>query len=130
MAQSCEQPNAERAYGMETLPRSPAARKLPRHEQRKNSTPGPKPRSQGAAPKDYTCRDEVELIADYLAERLASTTLAAFEEHLGQCPDCAAFLNTYKKTIEAARSFLKTDAPELLPGSLKLRRKDFDRSRG
>ena len=114
---------------MRTLPRRRAAAKLPRPGQRKISTPAGKSKSHAATPKDYTCRDEVELIADYLADRLASEALAAFEEHLGQCPDCAAFLNTYKKTIEAARSFLKMDAPAISRGSLQLRREDFDRSR-
>jgi hypothetical protein len=34
-----------------------------------------------------------------------------FEEHLRVCPDCVAFLNTYKKTLELAKSFLAADAP-------------------
>ena len=58
----------------------------------------------------HTCKEEVGLIADYVAMRLDPTVLAAFEEHLGQCPDCTAFLNTYKKTIEATKSFLKSQA--------------------
>jgi hypothetical protein len=49
----------------------------------------------------------VGLIADYLAGRLDPMVLAAFEKHLGQCPDCSAFLNTYKKTIEVTKSFLR-----------------------
>ena len=50
------------------------------------------------------------LIADYLAGRLNPPVLAAFEKHLSQCPDCTAFLNTYKKTIETTKSFLKIQA--------------------
>jgi hypothetical protein len=34
-----------------------------------------------------------------------------FEEHLRACPDCVSFLNTYKKTLELAKSFLAADAP-------------------
>lgn len=55
----------------------------------------------------HTCKEEVGLIADYVAARLDPKVLAVFEEHLGQCPDCTAFLNTYKKTIEATKSYLK-----------------------
>jgi anti-sigma factor RsiW len=62
----------------------------------------------------------VGLIADYLAGRLNPTVLAAFEKHLGQCPDCTAFLNTYKKTIEATKSFLKSQSLNIRPKPLKL----------
>jgi hypothetical protein len=33
--------------------------------------------------------------------------LAAFERHLGQCPDCKGFLNTYQKTIAVTKLLLK-----------------------
>jgi Putative zinc-finger len=62
---------------------------------------------------DPTCKDEVGLIADYLADRLDPAVLKPFEKHLGQCPDCAAFLKTYKKTIEATKSFLKIQSIKL-----------------
>jgi anti-sigma factor RsiW len=57
---------------------------------------------------------------DYLAGRLDPTVLSAFEKHLGECPDCAAFLNTYKKTIEATKSFLKIHSVKIWPTSLRL----------
>jgi len=66
-----------------------------------------KPPLQNPATADPTCKDEVTLIADYLAGSLAPAVLVAFEEHLGLCRDCAAFLSTYKKTIELTQSFLK-----------------------
>jgi anti-sigma factor RsiW len=61
----------------------------------------------------------VGLITDYLADRLSPKILAAFEKHLGQCPDCTAFLNTYKKTIEATKSFLKIQTLKLSPKPLR-----------
>ncbi len=68
------------------------------------------------------------LIADYLVGRLEPTVIAAFEEHLNQCRDCAAFLNTYKKTIEAAKSFLKIESRKISPmPRLRLPRKRRDR---
>jgi anti-sigma factor RsiW len=54
-----------------------------------------------------TCEDETALIADYLSSSLSLQVTAAFEKHLQVCPDCVAFLTTYKKTIEATRAFLK-----------------------
>jgi hypothetical protein len=72
-----------------------------------------KPRSQDAVTADPTCKDEVALIADYLAGSLAPTVLVAFEEHLGLCRDCAGFLNTYKKTIEVTKSVLTIQSREI-----------------
>jgi anti-sigma factor RsiW len=55
-----------------------------------------------------SCKEEVILIGDYLSSSLSTGLAAAFETHMQACPDCAAFLQTYKKTIEATRTFLKT----------------------
>ena len=54
-----------------------------------------------------TCKQEVALIADYVCGQLSSVDNAAFEAHLRVCPDCTAFLRTYKKTIDLTRSFLR-----------------------
>jgi anti-sigma factor RsiW len=53
---------------------------------------------------DHTCKDEVALIADYLRAMLKPHVLAVFEQHLAQCPDCAAFLKTYKTIVELTAS--------------------------
>lgn len=79
-----------------------------------------KPNSKNAARQNRTCKDEVALIADYLAGSLDPTVLAMFEEHLDQCLDCAAFLNTYKKTIETTKSFLKLQSLKVSPKPLRL----------
>jgi anti-sigma factor RsiW len=53
-----------------------------------------------------TCRDATDLILDYLSGELSPELNSDFEKHLQACPDCAAFLNTYKKTLELTKSFL------------------------
>jgi hypothetical protein len=88
--------------------------------QMKESSLNNKPKFQRVSRPDNTCKEEVGLIADYLAGRLDPTVLSAFEKHLGQCPDCTAFLNTYKKTIEATKSFLKIQSFKILPKPLRL----------
>lgn len=65
-----------------------------------------------------TCATEVALIGDYLASRLSPRVLNAFEKHLEDCPDCAAFLQTYKKTIEVTRSFLRLQSAKHRPPHL------------
>ena len=54
-----------------------------------------------------TCRDEVRLIGEYLNDNLSNSERAAFEAHVKLCRDCSAFLATYKRTLELARSFLR-----------------------
>lgn len=57
------------------------------------------------------CGEIADLILDYLTEELDAETASAFEEHLGLCPDCVAFLETYKKTVQATRSLRYEDIP-------------------
>jgi hypothetical protein len=84
-----------------------------------------KPTSQNAATGEPTCKDEVALIADYLTGSLAPIVLVAFEEHLGLCRDCAAFLSTYRKTIEVTKSFLKMKSREIGLKPLRLTPRRF-----
>jgi anti-sigma factor RsiW len=72
--------------------------------------------------RPLTCEKETALIADYLASDLSSGKLAAFEKHLEECPDCKAFLQTYKKTIEITRSFLELESVKARPSKPALRR--------
>src|SRR5918992_2831488 len=80
-----------------------------------------KKRSRKLRGQMNTCEDETALIGDYLASNLSPQLAAAFEKHLQVCPDCAAFLQTYKKTIEATRAFLKAQPVSGRPTKLILR---------
>jgi hypothetical protein len=53
-----------------------------------------------------TCKQETGFIARYIAGELRKPMIRAFEQHLGLCPDCVAFLKTYKATVELTREFL------------------------
>lgn len=76
-----------------------------------------------------TCKNETSLIADYLSSNLPPPLLNAFEKHLKLCPDCAAFLETYKKTIDITRQFLKTQSQRHKPRRLKISSLLADRTR-
>jgi hypothetical protein len=67
-----------------------------------------------------TCESAVSLIGDYLSGSLAPGIRFAFEHHLGECRDCEAFLNTYKKTIELTQRFLKAQGRGKRSGKLRL----------
>jgi anti-sigma factor RsiW len=62
-----------------------------------------------------TCKNETDLIGGYITSNLPRGVAAAFEAHMDQCSDCAAFLKTYKKTIEATRAFLSRQTADHRP---------------
>jgi anti-sigma factor RsiW len=57
--------------------------------------------------RDITCKKATDLIIDYLDGELDPDINSAFEEHLSDCPDCVAFLNTYKKTVQIFKSLYR-----------------------
>ena len=62
---------------------------------------------------DYSCTAAISLIGNYLAGSIAPSVRLDFERHLEFCSDCTAFLQTYKKTIEVTRAFLRGQIPNL-----------------
>jgi anti-sigma factor RsiW len=41
---------------------------------------------------------------DYLDGALPGTQRAIFAAHLGECPDCVAYLESYKQTVKLGKS--------------------------
>jgi hypothetical protein len=58
-----------------------------------------------------TCKQVSDLVFGYLNDQLSPRIKRDFERHLDLCPDCVAFLKTYKKTIQASR----TVNPAIIP---------------
>ncbi len=46
-----------------------------------------------------TCRELNDFLAEYLEGALAGSQQAAFESHLGLCPDCVRYLDDYREVI-------------------------------
>ena len=65
-----------------------------------------------------TCKDAIDIIADFLDQVLASDAAAALEAHLRECAPCRAYLNTYRKTRGLAREVGRVDMPEELKSRL------------
>ena len=67
-----------------------------------------------------TCRELVEFLMDYLDGLLSEPERMCFEEHLGECPDCVAYLATYREAIRlgkeacTAGDSIPADVPEEL----------------
>jgi len=48
---------------------------------------------------ELPCRDLVELVTDYLEDRLSPGDRARFDAHLAECEACRAFLEQFRQTI-------------------------------
>jgi anti-sigma factor RsiW len=49
---------------------------------------------------DLPCEELVELVTAYLDGDLDAETNARFDEHIGRCPGCAAYLEQFRETID------------------------------
>jgi anti-sigma factor RsiW len=59
-----------------------------------------------------TCKEFIEFLAAYLERELPSAEIAAFDAHLGVCPDCVDYLRTYRDAIALGRIALAVDADD------------------
>ena len=66
-----------------------------------------------------TCRDVIELLADYLEQSLSPEALEGFDRHPDQCPACVAYVNTYKKTRELTGEVTRVAMPEDMRARLR-----------
>jgi anti-sigma factor RsiW len=48
-----------------------------------------------------TCRQLVELVTDYLENRLSPAARARFEQHLAACDGCSAYVEQMRLTLRA-----------------------------
>ena len=58
---------------------------------------------------DIVCRQAVELVTDYLEGALSRRDRRRFEAHIRACPNCAAYLEQIKITIELTGSIEPDD---------------------
>ena len=47
-----------------------------------------------------TCRELAELLVDFVADELPTDHRDSIARHLGVCPPCVAYLDTYRLTIQ------------------------------
>jgi anti-sigma factor RsiW len=59
-----------------------------------------------------TCRELNGFLDDYLDGSLAPQTRVTFDAHIGKCPECAAYLESYAATIRLAKAAaVESDRP-------------------
>lgn len=67
-----------------------------------------------------TCREFADFLMAYLDEELPEDERAEFESHLGLCPPCVNYVDTYKETVRLGKACcdpegpVPADAPEKL----------------
>lgn len=49
--------------------------------------------------EQLSCQEFVELVTDYLEGALPAEEAARFEDHIGRCTGCAAYLDQIRETI-------------------------------
>lgn len=68
-----------------------------------------------------TCRDAIDIIAEFLDQTLPTDAGRALEAHLGDCEPCRAYLNTYRAT----RRLVGHAGRMEMPADLKARLRQF-----
>jgi anti-sigma factor RsiW len=53
--------------------------------------------------RELTCRELVEFLMAYDDGELDAAERAAFDAHLAECPDCEAYLASYRATVALGR---------------------------
>jgi len=78
-----------------------------------------------------TCHEVTEFLSDYLARELPPAQHAAFDRHLGECPECVAYVKSFQHTLRLEKEAcsrsadpVAEDVPdELVTAILAARRK-------
>jgi anti-sigma factor RsiW len=61
--------------------------------------------------RELTCREVAEFLMAYEDDELSSEARAEFDAHLAVCPDCLAYLASYRTTVALGRrAFADEDA--------------------
>ncbi len=71
--------------------------------------------------QELTCKELTEFLNDYIDEVLSPERRAVFERHIAICPDCQAYLQSYRRTMEMAALSMKravAGLPDNLPPDL------------
>ena len=58
-----------------------------------------------------TCREAIDVVADFLDQALSSEAFGELERHLSDCEPCRAYLNTYRKTRALTGQAGQVDMP-------------------
>ena len=61
------------------------------------------------ATNDLTCRELIDVLADYFGGDLGPRARSLFDRHVMQCPECVAYLRSYAETMRLAKDAHEVD---------------------
>jgi len=70
-------------------------------------------------PTSLTCKDAIEILADFLDQSLTSDVAARLTQHLKDCPPCVAYLATYRRTRQLVGRAGRVEMPAELRARLR-----------
>jgi anti-sigma factor (TIGR02949 family) len=59
-----------------------------------------------------TCREAIDVLADYLDGTMPADLAAELERHLAGCEPCRAYLATYRKTRALGTAVARVEMPD------------------
>jgi anti-sigma factor RsiW len=68
-----------------------------------------------------TCQELIDFLLAYLDGELSADLRSKFEEHLALCPECCAYLSTYRATVALSKTAFadpQADPPQPVPDAL------------
>lgn len=66
-----------------------------------------------------TCKECVDVLRAYLDGEMTPEEESHFKSHLGDCPPCVDFVETYRSTPDLCRKALASQMPDELSRKLK-----------
>jgi anti-sigma factor RsiW len=60
----------------------------------------------------YGCQEVVDLLSDYVDGECAPGVAPLIDEHLSDCPNCVAFVNTLRKSMVMSKALGYSDIPK------------------
>ena len=66
-----------------------------------------------------TCRDAIEVLADYVDGVMPAELAAELDRHLAGCDPCRAYLATYRKTRGLGAAAARVDMPAEMQARLR-----------
>jgi len=67
---------------------------------------------------EISCKQLVDLMADYLEESISDEARAQFEQHLAECGYCSAYVQQMHMTINLTKKLSESEASKPAPSEL------------
>lgn len=77
---------------------------------------------------EFTCREMVELMTDYLEDAMSTKTRERFERHLAGCDGCSNYLGQLREVIRATGMITEDQIPAERKSELLNAFRDWHRS--